>query len=266
MIRLYFIVVALFFQVAAFAQSFDHSHQGFTDVLKKHVVVYDNGLKSAVNYKTLAQQPDRLDDYLSSLSQVTQTQYETWTEDQQLAFLINAYNGFTLQLIVNNYDQFESGDADSIRDLGGFFSSPWEQDFFSLLGQKQTLDWLEHEKIRVDFDEPRIHASLVCAAISCPKLRAEAFIGSRLDDQLEDQMVTFLSDEDKNGIDDNGLYLSKIFDWYAEDFKQGGKRGVLLYIQNYSDALTDGQQQITTSTPIGFVGYNWALNSVQNKN
>jgi len=266
MIRLYFIVVALFFQVAAFAQSFDHSHQGFTDVLKKHVVVYDNGLKSAVNYKTLAQQPDRLDDYLSSLSQITQTQYETWTEDQKLAFLINAYNGFTLQLIINNYDQFKSGDADSIRDLGGFFSSPWEKDFFSLLGQKRTLNWLEHEKIRVDFDEPRIHAALVCAAVSCPKLREEAFIGNRLNKQLEDQMVTFLSDDDKNGIDDNGLYLSKIFDWYAEDFKQGGKKGVLLYMQDYSGALTDGTQQITASTPVRFVDYNWALNSVQNKN
>ena len=126
MIRIHLIVVALFFQVTAFAQSFDHSHKDFTDVLNSHVVVYDHDLKSAVNYKTLAQQPDELVDYLSSLSQVTQTQYGTWTEDQQLAFLINAYNGFTLQLIVNNYDQFESGDADSIRDLGGLFSSPWE--------------------------------------------------------------------------------------------------------------------------------------------
>ena len=218
MIRLYFIVVALFFQVSAFAQSFDHSHEDFTNILKRHVIVYDHNLKSAVNYKALDQQREKLDDYLSSLSQITQTQYETWTEDKQLAFLINAYNGFTLQLIVNNYDQFKSGDADSIRDLGGLFSSPWEKDFFSLLGQKRTLDWLEHEKIRVDFDEPRIHAALVCAAVSCPKLREEAFIGNRLNKQLEDQMVTFLSDDDKNGLDDNGLYLSKIFDWHAEDF------------------------------------------------
>lgn len=266
MIRIHLMIMALFFQVAAFAQSFDHSHKEFTDVLKNHVVVYDHGLKSAVNYKALAQQPGRLQAYLSSLSQVTQEQYQKWTKDQQLAFLINAYNSFTLQLIVNHYDRFQTGDAESIRDLGGFFSSPWELDFFSLLGKKRTLDWLEHEKIRVDFDEPRIHAALVCAAISCPKLRAEAFLPSSLNQQLEDQIVTFLSDHDKNGIDNKGVYLSRIFDWYVEDFNQGGKRGLLLYLQDYSNALGYGQQQITTSTPVRFVDYNWTLNSVRNKN
>jgi len=263
MIRPLLLILGLLFQTAVFAQSFDHSHKAFTGILKRHVVVYDSGLKSAVNYHMLAQQPDRLNSYLSSLSQVTQTQYETWTENEQLAFLINAYNGFTLQLIVNNYDQFESGDTDSIRDLGGLFSSPWEHDFFSLLGEKRTLDWLEHEKIRVDFDEPRIHAALVCAAVSCPKLRAEAFSKRLLEQQLEDQMATFLRDDDKNGIDDKGVYLSKIFDWYGSDF--GNLRA---YLRKYKNDLVESdaeQQLLMTQFKIRYLDYNWQLNSVENR-
>lgn len=263
MIRALLLISGLLFQTAVFPQSFDHSHQGFTDILKRHVVVYDSALKSAVNYHMLAQHPDKLNTYLSSLSQVTQTQYETWTEDEQLAFLINAYNGFTLQLIVSNYEQFESGDADSIRDLGGLFSSPWDKEFFSLLGEKRTLDWLEHEKIRVDFDEPRIHAALVCAAISCPKLRDEAFTADVLEKQLNDQMVTFLTDDDKNGIDDKGMYLSKIFDWYNEDFDNF--RG---YLREYTSALAENKAErklLTTQFNIRYLNYNWQLNSLENR-
>jgi len=247
--------------MAAFAQSFDHSHEAFSKVLEKHVVVYDNNLKSAVDYKQLAQDRQRLDSYLTSLSQVPQAEYQDWTQNQQLAFLINAYNGFTLQLIIDNIAKFESGEAQSIRDLGGFFTSPWEQDFFTLFGEKRTLDWLEHEKIRVDFDEPRIHAALVCAAVSCPKLRAEAFTGEQLESQLENQMVTFLSDRDKNGIDKEGLYLSKIFDWYGEDF--GNIRD---YMRQYADALTnkaEQQQRLNSEIPVRYTDYNWQLNSIE---
>lgn len=155
-------ILGLVFQMPAAAQSFDLSHTAFTDVLNDHVEVYDDGLKSAVSYQQLAQNRKTLDKYLASLSAVEPGQYESWTHEQQLAFLINAYNGFTLQLIIDNIDKFESGEADSIRDLGGVFSSPWEKSFFTLLGEKRTLDWVEHEKIRGDFDEPRIHAALVC--------------------------------------------------------------------------------------------------------
>lgn len=257
-------ILGLVFQMAASAQSFDQSHAAFSDVLSGHVTVYNNGLKSAVNYRELAKNRQPLDNYLSSLSAVETEQYESWTHEQQLAFLINTYNGFTLQLIIDNIDKFESGDADSIRDLGGLFSSPWEKSFFTLLGEKRTLDWVEHEKIRVDFDEPRIHAALVCAAVSCPKLRAEAFTGKNLETQLEDQIVTFLSDCDKNGIDDKGIYLSKIFDWYREDFD-----GLQDYLRTYSRALSNGsgngENMNFESLNIRFVDYNWKLNNLKNR-
>lgn len=263
MIRPLLLTLGLFFQTAVFAQSFDHSHKAFSNVLTEHVVVYGNDLKSAVNYKTLASNRKPLDDYLSSLSQVEKSQYENWNDSQQLALLINAYNGFTLQLIINHYDQFESGDAKSIRDLGSLFSSPWEQDFFSLLGKSRTLDWIEHEKIRIDFDEPRIHAALVCAAISCPKLRDEAFTEDALEKQLDDQMVAFLSDHDKNGIYDKGVYLSKIFDWYNEDFDN-----VRDYLRQYKNALAESETErklLTTQFNIRYLDYKWQLNSLENR-
>lgn len=261
----YLMIVLVVITASATAQTFDHTHQRFTEVLQRHVVVSDNSLKSAVDYSALADSPDTLNTYLRQLSAVSQSQYQNWNRNQQLAFLINAYNAFTLQLIIDNWRQFKSGDAESIRDLGGLFTSPWEQDFFTLLGKKRTLDWLEHEKIRVDFDEPRIHAALVCAAVSCPKLRAEAFTADDLEQQLDDQMVSFLSDRNKNGIDDKGLYLSKIFDWYADDFNQGGEAGVRDYMRQYVSALADNEQQhqrlINTDIPIRHTEYNWQLNS-----
>ncbi len=249
---------------AAQALPFDHSHQSYTNILQQHVVEYDNGLKSVVDYAALAARPLPLQQYLATLSEVTAEQYQQWTPAEQLAFLINAYNAFTLKLIVENHEKFASGDARSIRDLGGFFSSPWDKAFYTLLDERRTLDWLEHKKIRVDFNEPRIHAALVCAALSCPKLRAEAFQADLLSAQLEQQMISFLSDREKNNISGTTLNLSKIFDWYQEDFGN-----IQLYMARYADALTDdqnqrqmlNQQQLT----VRYTKYNWALNSVNNR-
>ena len=125
--RILVFITGFVFQIAAFAQSFDHSHENFTQVLDRHVVVYDNNLKSAVNYNQLAQNSEPLNTYLDALSAVEKPMYQSWASQQQLAFLINAYNGFTLKLIVDNIEEFRSGEAESIRDLGGLFSTPWEK-------------------------------------------------------------------------------------------------------------------------------------------
>ncbi|WP_411361047.1 DUF547 domain-containing protein [Pseudidiomarina sp. YC-516-91] len=242
--------------------AFDHSHADFTEVLQAHVVVYDEGQRSVVDYAALQSDETLLQDYLQQLSAVSMSAYRDWTAEQQLAFLINAYNAFTLELINANYADFADGDAASIRDLGSFFTSPWEREFFTLLGAERSLDWLEHETIRIDFDEPRIHAALVCAAMSCPKLRAEAFVAERLDAQLDDQMQTFLHDRSKNGIDDQGLYLSRIFDWYEDDFDD-----LRVYMRQYSDALADTHEQeeaLAGDIRIRYTDYDWSLNSPEN--
>lgn len=242
--------------------SFDHSHAAYNELLQKHVVVYDEGRRSVVDYAGLQQDEPALNAYLQDLADVSVDHYRSWSEDQQLAFLINAYNAFTLELIVDHYESFASGERESIRDLGGLFYSAWEREVVDLLGRMRTLDWLEHKTIRVYFDEPRIHAALVCAAMSCPKLRAEAYTASTLDVQLDDQMRTFLSDRSKSGIDEQGLYLSRIFDWYKGDF--GDLR---TYMRQYADALADDRAEreaLAGAIRIRFTDYDWRLNSVNN--
>ncbi len=255
------LLITLSMSTKAISSTFDHSHALLNQVLNRHVVVFDNQRKSAVDYQAIAKQPKRLNDYLTQLSAVTPTQYASWSSDQQLAFLINAYNAFTIKLIIDNMQAFNRGDAQSIRDLGHFFTSPWEQSFFQLLGEQRTLDWLEHEKIRVDFQEPRIHFALVCAAVSCPKLRSEAYKAERLAAQLEDQTNTFLSDRDRNGVDEQGIYISKIFKWYGDDFN-----GLHRFLGNYADALTDSSSHLeamrTSKLPIRYTDYNWELNII----
>ncbi len=238
-----------------FAAEFDHSHQKFTDILSIHLEFYDD--KTWVDYAQLNQRDDSLSDYLESLSSVSEQTYSGWSEGQKLSFLINAYNAFTLELIINNYQQFAQGDAESIRDLGSWFGTPWEQDFFTLLGEKRNLDWIEHQRIRKDFNEPRIHAALVCAAISCPNLRAEAYQAEQLELQLESQMQSFLSDPDKNYLDNESetLFLSSIFKWYREDFQQGH--------QGFNKLTDFGSRYYDTDTSeydVRFLDYNWRLN------
>ncbi|MDX1705002.1 DUF547 domain-containing protein [Pseudidiomarina sp.] len=239
----------------AFADNFDHSHQNFTDILSTHLEFYDS--KSWVDYNQLSSNDAKLSHYLERLSSVSDKAYGGWSKEQQLAFLINAYNAFTLKLIINNYQQFEQGQAESIRDLGSWSGTPWEQNFFTLLGQERNLDWIEHQQIRKEFKEPRIHAALVCAAISCPNLRAEAYRAAELDHQLESQMQSFLSDPDKNYLDAAAqtLYLSSIFKWYREDFQQGhqGFNKLTDFGSRYYDAETSGYD-------VRFLDYNWRLN------
>lgn len=244
------------------ATAFDHSHSAYTELLQKHVVVYNEGRRSVVDYAALQADEPALNAYLQDLADVTVAQYRAWTSDQQLAFLMNAYNAFTLELIVDHYESFASGEHESIRDLGGLFYSAWEREVVDLLGEMRTLDWVEHKTIRVYFDEPRIHAALVCAAMSCPKLRAEAYTAAALDAQLDDQMRTFLSDRALNGIDERGLYLSRIFDWYEDDFGE-----LSAYMQQYADALADDEverEALAGNIRIRYTDYDWRLNTPGN--
>lgn len=153
------------------------------------------------------------------LEQLGATDPATMDRDEQLAFWINAYNAYTLKLIVDHYPleniwAVTPGPAEPKDD------SPFLLEVGPVADTVRTLDEIEHDIIRERFDEPRIHFALVCAAKSCPRLRREAYTGPRLDRQLEDQTNTFLHDDEKNRIPAGGdrLALSRIFDWYGEDF------------------------------------------------
>jgi hypothetical protein len=264
------LLTALFLMSVSKVQAFDHQHLKFTQMLNKVVKLSPNRKQTRVDYAQLFKQPEPLNQYLAQLSSVKQSEYQLWTGDEQLSFLINAYNGFTLQLIIQNYTKFQTGKVESIKDLGSFFSSPWKQSFFTLLGEKRNLDNIEHDMIRVWFERPRIHAALVCAAVSCPPLRNQAFVADKLDQQLGDQMSQFLSDDQRNTIkiSENRVYLSSIFKWYGEDFEKGqqGFNTIKDLIKVYQADMANDPQQLTwlkkQSYETRYLDYDWRLNDI----
>lgn len=235
------------------ALAFDHSHNGWNKVLKRSVTWANSA--SSVNYKDLKSNSKALDQYLKELSDVKSSDFEGWTRDQQLAFLINAYNAWTVKLILENYP------VKSIKDIGGLFSSPWKQKFFKLFDKETSLDWIEHEKVRPLFKEPRIHFALVCASIGCPGLRDEAFIAEKLNQQLDDSTKLFLNDSSRNRYEvaNKELALSSIFKWYKEDFVKA-KGSVQAFIFPYMDSLKSEALGSVQNLSIKYLEYNWLLN------
>jgi hypothetical protein len=190
------------------------------------------------------------------------------TKPQRLAFLINAYNAWTVELILTKYP-----DLESIKDLGSVFQSPWKKKFFRLLGQERSLDDVEHGMIRAPgaFDDPRIHVGVVCASIGCPMLRPEAFTPEKLDAQLDDGMRRFLGDASRNRFDaaSGRLRVSKIFDWYGKDFEQGHKgydslKATFARHAAQLAATPDAQAKLRSGDyRLDFLDYDWKLNDAQ---
>jgi len=158
-------------------------------------------------------------------------------------------------------------DIKSIWDFGKLFGNPFKDRFFSLLGKKSSLDDIEHGLLRKEYREPRVHFALNCASVSCPMLREEAYVGFRLERQLEEQAVRFLSDRSRNrfAFSDSRagtLQVSKIFDWYKEDFEPRAQ-----YFARYAKVLADdpaAQNAIAQGkAPLDFLEYDWALNDAR---
>lgn len=236
------------------AQAFDQEHKEY-DKLLKSVVTYDGG-QSYVDYKMIVKDPAALNTYLATLTAVKTEEFEGWNAGQKLAFLINAYNAFTIKLIVDNYP------TKSIKDLGSFLKSPWKIEFFSLFGKKSYLDAIEHDMIRKKFDEPRIHFSVVCASIGCPPLHDFAFTANELEKQLKKATSVFLMDKNKNSYDvsKKKLRLSKIFKWYGDDFDK--KYGS--YLKFISTRITQNKeaQKLIAADKVSsrWNSYDWNLN------
>lgn len=219
------------------AHAFDQTYADWTALLKAHVVVAAHGDASRVDYTELKRKAYKLNAVTNGLGAVTKTQYDHWTQAQREAFLINSYNAFTVKLIIDHYPGIGS-----IKDIGSWFTSPWKIDFFTLLGHKTHLDAVEAMLRKPgDFDGPRIHFAINCASIGCPMLRAEAYAADQLDAQFDDQARRFLSDHSRNRYADGRLEVSKIFDWYADDFSHGwhGVTSVKQFLAAYAADLTD---------------------------
>ena len=231
--------------------------------------------KGLVDYRGLKQNRSSLDNFSLSLERVDSESYEGWKEKDQIALWINAYNALTLKAIVDHYPIESSFLAslrfpkNSIRQISGV----WDKLLFSVRNEKVTLDQIEHRILRPRFKEPRIHVALVCAAMGCPPLRDEPFIGNRLDAQLDDQSRRFLTDPKKFLIDRDRarVFLSPILKWYGKDFlptyatKKGFsghdsvKRATLNFLARYLDP-DDRAYLETGDYEVKYLDYDWSLN------
>lgn len=225
------------------------SHEKWTALLKKHVKA--DGL---VDYKGFINDKAELQAYLDIISKDAPA--KNWSENDKIAYWLNAYNAFTVKLIVDNYP------VKSIKDLGPanqiiFVNTPWDKKFFKIGGRTMTLNNIEHRILRNQFTEPRIHFALNCASMSCPKLRAEAYEGVVLDKQLTEQATGFLSDTSRNVVDASNPKLSSIFNWYGGDMKKWSKLSLIQYINKYSPI------QINENANIDYLKYDWNLNEAK---
>lgn len=223
----------------------------------------NGGKASVVNYNGMKADKSKLDSYMAATSKVSQSEFNRWSKDEQLAFLINVYNAGTVELVLTKYPSIKS-----IKDIGGIFGSPWKQDFVTLLGKKRSLDDIEHNLIRGSkrYNEPRIHFAVNCASIGCPALLDDAFTGSKLDKQLEQVTSKFLADSSRNRLKGGTLEVSPIFKWYKEDFESNwrGTKDLEGFLARYSSSLSLDKSQTADlkagKTKIGYTDYNWNLN------
>jgi hypothetical protein len=251
--------------LAAPAHADSFSHDAWDQLLQKHVVAVNRGFSTRVDYAGFQKERIALDTYLKSLTAVTQKRFASWSNHDQLAFLINAYNAFTIDLILTEYP-----DIESIKDFGSWFSSPWKKDFFTLLGREGNLGWIEHTLIRGDntYKEPRIHFAVNCASIGCPPLLEHAYTGAKLEGQLEAQTKRFLADRQQNALKGDELVVSPIFKWYREDFEKGwgGYNTLHGFFAKYANTLgIKGSKKDALAAgkvDINFGEYDWGLNAV----
>lgn len=258
------LMITLSLNSVAFASDFDHNYAAWNTLLQKHVKWLPDNKQSAVDYAGFQKDRKALGEVLERWSAVSQTEFNSFDKNQQMAFLINAYNGFTVELVLTKYPGIKS-----IKDIGGIFSSPWKQEFFTLLGKKRHLDWIEHERLRPNYKEPRVHAAVNCASIGCPALRDEAFTATKLNAQLNDGMRRFLGDPSRNRVKNGELQVSPIFKWFAEDFEKGdqGFKEVKDVFAKWASDMSDSQEIkskiASKSLPIAYTDYDWSLNDIK---
>ena len=224
------------------------THAAWDSQLKKYV-----NAQGMVNYKAWQADSLALNAYLQDLS--THLPSQGWSEADRLAYWVNAYNAFTVQRILRSYP------VKSIKNLGGtkiFVNTPWDQHFITLDGTAYSLNDIEHRIIRKKFKDNRIHMALVCAAMSCPRLRDEAYTGPRLNEQLDDQGRDFVNNPSKNKLTPaDQPQLSSIFNFYPGDFTKNGSTSIQDFVNRYA------KDKVKPNAKLAYLPYNWDLNEQQ---
>ncbi len=269
--RRFILITALFILPGAFAFGASPeplSHDAYARVLERFV---DH--QGMVDYAGLQENSEDLTEYGRQLAAISPDEFRNWPEADQIALWINAYNALTLQLIIDHYPirrrltraLFPVG----IRHIPG----NWDGVTFNVMGRELTLNDIEHEILRVDYEYPAIHMSLVCAAMDCPPLRTEPYVGNRLDEQHDDQAKQLIAHPNKFRIDHENqvVHLSSIFDWFGEDFipthgddpafRWGDEKeqAVMTYLASYLDDEDVDRLKLGTYE-VDYLDYDWSLN------
>lgn len=211
----------------------------FDSLLKKNVD--ENGM---VDYQSFKKNEALLDGYLVALQKTKPS--ENWSLNKQKAYWLNTYNAYTIKIILTNYP------LKSIRDIKIDGKTAWKIPFIKVGKNTYTLDWIEHEILRKKYNDPRIHVGINCASKSCPKLENFAFSEGNVETALNNLMLDFINDNDRNKISKNKLKLSKIFDWFYNDFTKNGT--IIDYINKYASI------KVSERASIKYLTYDWNLN------
>ena len=222
------------------------SHSLWDNLLHTHV---DND--GNVNYEGFLKDREKLTLYLKLISENAPNE-TYWSKQEQLAYWINAYNAFTIELILMHYP------IPSIKEIGSsiqipFVNTPWDITFIHINGEDYDLNNIEHSILRKNYNEPRIHFAINCASKSCPKLRNEAYTESKLEGQLQEQAMIFINDDQKNTIANDRIEISKIFSWFSGDFEKNGT--LIQFLNQYSNVVINEDASIT------YKNYDWGLNN-----
>jgi hypothetical protein len=216
--------------------------------------LYERLLKQYVNqgvvdYRGFKNEEAVLDQYLKGLEN---TESRKLSGSERFAFYVNAYNAWTIKLILSAYPGIKS-----IKELGSFLSTPWKKKIARIDGDMLTLDAIEHDILRKQFKDPRVHFAVNCASQGCPPLRPEPYQGNILDRQLEEMTAAFLNDPSRNYLDGNTLYVSSIFKWFAEDFNNDIDGYFVKYAR---EDLKKRLEANRGKIKIKYLDYDWSLN------
>ena len=237
------LLIAGIWVAGAGVQAAQVDHALFASLLGRHVK------DGVVDYQGVKDDEAILDQYLALLAAVDP---EPLSTDDQFAFYVNAYNAWTIKLILSRYP-----DIRSIKDLGSLFSSPWKKPIARIDGGLLTLDQIEHDVLRKRFKDSRVHFAVNCASKSCPPLQGEPFTGSRLNDQLNQVARAFINAPRFNRLEGETLWVSKIFDWFSEDFNGD----VVGYFIKFADVpLKDQLEKNKGRIKVKYLDYDWSLN------
>ena len=224
---------------------------GQKNIYQSLLVSYVDPASGYVYYKNLKSEKEKLNAYLDDLSK--NSPEASWSKDKKKAYWLNVYNGNIFKLVIDNYEEQGAFEKSNIFSLKKDGKSIWKQPFIKIAGEAYSLDHVEHQIIRKEFKDARVHAAFNSACQSGPKVANFVFTEENVDSRLTQLMDRFINDSKKNSITANKIVLSKIFEWYKGDFEAEGIN-LIEFVNMYSTV------KVNPNAEVSFSEFNWVLN------